>query len=201
MRILMAVTAMLCAFCITACSSGKADDSITEETAASETAQVHPTETIPAPTVPPLPPAERVQDADAAQHLFDECSVLKETAALEETAAALAEQYGIRIAVVITQELCGLSPDAFAAEYYHALHGNENSGFLVLINNETNRDTVYTAGTCAQFVTQPEIALAIAQATPFLAEGEYDTAVKRLLQLGECMAQAPDAEPTETDHT
>lgn len=193
MRFFLAATALLSVLCATACS-GNTTDPVTETTQPAQPTQAvqEATAETAAPTeAVPKSPAERVQGADTAQQIFDECGVLADVQALEEYAAAFAVQYDIYAAVVITEQLGGMSPDAFAAEYYNALYGADSTGFLVLINNDTNEDRVHTSGTCAQYLTQQETALAIAQATPLLVEGEYDAAAKRLLQLGECMQHAP----------
>ncbi len=194
MRVFLTGTAVLCALCMTACNRN-AVDPVTETMQPAQTTQAvqQTTAETAAPTeAAPKSPAERVQGADKTQHIFDECGVLADAGVLEEYAAELAAQYGMHVAVVITQQLGGLSPEAFAAAYYNALYGADSTGFLVLLNNDTNQDTVYTAGTCVQYLTQQEIALAIAQATPLLVKGEYDAAAKRVLQLGECMQHASE---------
>lgn len=141
--------------------------------------------------------ALRESDTD---RIFDDCGVLtaEEESACNKYAAWLEETYGIQAAVVLTEQLDGASADSFAAVYYDTLYGSAD-GFLVLINNDTNEDRVYTVGACRASLTEEAIALALAQSTPALVRGEYASAVERLLQLGEAMAQTESSAETTAD--
>lgn len=116
-------------------------------------------------------------------HIFNECGVSVPDA--EETAAGLAQTYQIHAGVVITDQLDGKEPSAAAQECYDVLYGKDSSGFLVLINNDTGQDFVYTSGVCSLYLTEDKIGYAIAQATDPLVQGDYGTGVSRLLELGE----------------
>ncbi len=192
-RLLCLAVCILSCLCFSACRE-ETDSSVSSET---ETETVTASEEITEETTEALTFAERVEsfrEPDAV-HIFDECSVLsdEEKQNCSKYAAWLDDTYGIHAAIVITDHLDGASADSFASAYYDTLYDDED-GFLILINNDTNEDRVYTVGECRTYITQEAIALAIAQSTPELVEGAYAPALERLLQLGEGMAQKPAEE-------
>ncbi len=156
-----------------------------------ETTPVTETQKPSAPAMTTLTAAERAaqfaEKTDA--YVSDETGTLSaETlSALDKTAAEIASHAAIRMAAVITDYLGGLSPDAFAAEYYNTLCGSESSGFLILVNNDTGEDRIYTSGSCRHYLPQEDIDLTIAKVTPQLVTGDYAPALEQLFALGNLM--------------
>ncbi len=191
---LLALTA-LC-MCLTACDA-EPTESVSETTApAAETTQPQESEaetkqTSAAPAGEALPAAERAQKlaAQEGKHVSDETGSMtkEELRVLDEIAEELFAANAVHAAAVITSDLSELSPDAFASEYYNTLYGKDSTGFLVLVNNDTGEDRVYTSGACSLYLSQEEIGLAVAKATPDLVTGNYAPALEQLFQLGSAM--------------
>ncbi len=137
-------------------------------------------------TAPPRPIAERAAELQSAgdTHIFDEQGVLsdEEKEQYNNYLEWLANIRQIKTAAVITNQLGGETPEQFSAEYYHTLFGTAPNGFLLLINNDTNRDYVYCEGACKTYISSD---LAIAKATPYLIEQKYADALEILLPVGE----------------
>ena len=88
--------------------------------------------------------------------------------------------------VVITDNLNGSSPEQFAESYYQTISDAAvPDGFLVLINNDTNQDIIYTAGRCRSWMTQTEISVVLDGATRDLIEGRFADALNRILPVSE----------------
>lgn len=178
--------------CLTSCGTEPAESKAETTTAAESSTQQQ--ESAAAAEEPTAPEAEASSAAEraavlAAQqgvYVSDETGTLTkdELKTLNETAAAFS---GIKCAAVITAHLGGASPDAFAAEYYAALFGEDSTGFLILVNNETGKDRVYTSGSCSLYLEQEAIDLAVAKATPQLVTGDYAPALEQLFQLAAMM--------------
>lgn len=126
----------------------------------------------------------------AENHVTDECGVLDAEALIHynEYLTNLANSRQIYTAAVITDSLNGQTPEQFAAAYYRDAFGTDTSGFLLLINNDTGEDVYHLEGVCAEYMTGT--ALPLAQATPYLVEGDYPAALDILLALGECVPEA-----------
>ena len=138
-------------------------------------------------TAPPRPIAERAASLQAAgdTYIFDEQGVLtdEEKQQYNDYLGWLCSSRQIKAAAVITDALGGTSPEEFAKRYYETLFGTHEPGFLVLVNNDTNKDYIYCAGSCAAYLG--DTAPAIARATPFLVEKNYADALEILLPVGE----------------
>jgi hypothetical protein len=184
-----ALTALgIACLCLTGCSSDAAEsvaetvtgtEQITETQSPETAEETEPAETQAAAAVTAV--------ADAGTYVFDECGVLSEEE-LAKYNAYLTEISDTRLictAAVITENLDGASPEGFAEAYYRTLYGEETSGFLLLINNDTGEDIFYTSGVCSTYISQADISLAIAKATPYLVEESYAGAMDILLPLGE----------------
>ncbi len=150
-----------------------------------------------------IPIAKRIaelQESDTIR-IFDECGVLDtETFATYNVyAQALSEEYGIEVAVVITEDIGDRTPSKFAKAYFSELYPDDEnddtttSGFLILINNDTYEDIVYTKGS-AKVITSSAIELAIAKATPYLVVEDYDSALEILLLLGDALSELETGE-------
>lgn len=187
-----AAVVLLFALCISlcACAGKKPADSVTEKPSQS------------APETETTENAEETQKAtDTKQpvedpnrenpHIFDEMGLLSEqdVRALSDAADGLAGKYAMHVAVVLTEELDGTSPAQFAAQYYCELYEKDSTGFLVLVNNESGEDYVYTSGACSLYLEEAAIRLAVAQATPMLVEGAFRQGIEHLLNLGNLMPE------------
>lgn len=187
-RLLIAFLPLLLTACTAAQPETEPVNVSPEETFAETAAEV------PA-TMPETTPEEITETETAAEsqepqqysgepHVFDECGVL-DAAALAHYNAYLEELADSRLictAAVITDSLGGAKPESYAQNYYRNLYGTE-SGFLVLVNNDTGQDVIYREGVCSTYIT--DTALPIAQATPHLVEGDYAGALDILLKPGE----------------
>ena len=147
-------------------------------------------ETEPATEAPTLSIAERAENfaVSESSHIYDECGAFseQELETYDNYLEWLSDSRLLCTAVVLTEHLDGQTPELFAQSYYLTLFGEENpDGFLVLINNDTYQDIIYTAGTCQKWIAQSEIRSALAQATPALIEKRYADALERLLIVGE----------------
>ena len=168
---------------LTGCGAKKRIDSAQTAPAPTETL-VAVTE---AATTPPRPIAERAASLQAAgdTYIFDELNVLTEDEKKQynDYLGFLCQSRQIKAAAVITDSLGGVSPEEFAKRYFETLYGAHEPGLLVLINNDTNKDCIYCAGSCAKVIT--DTSPAIAKATPFLVEQKYADALEILLPVGE----------------
>lgn len=180
MKRLILVSAAIALF-LTGCGSKSRQQDISLPDNAAEATVPAETE-----TTPPRPIAERAAELQSAgdTHIFDEQGVLsdEEKEQYNNYLEWLANIRQIRAAAVITNQLGGKTPEDFSAEYYHTLFGTAPNGFLLLINNDTNRDYVYCEGACKTYISSD---LAIAKATPYLIEQKYADALEILLPVGE----------------
>ena len=107
---------------------------------------------------------------------FDECN---------KYAEMLYKQYLLNTAVVITNDLKGLTADQYAAEVYRLLYGEGGSGMVFVINNETNTDAVYKMGCCQRFIDDVSERDELYNATTKLVVGKYKDAALMMLKLCE----------------
>lgn len=122
------------------------------------------------------------------QHIYDECSVLteEEFTLHNDYLEWIASTRLVNAFLVITDNLNGNSPEQFAESYYQTVSDAQNpDGFLVLINNDTNRDYIFTSGRCQHDMPQSEISVLISGATRDLIEGDYTDAFSLILPLSE----------------
>ena len=144
------------------------------------------TEPEPETSAHPIAEREAELQTEGEGYLFDEQGVLteEERAQYDAYLTNLSHSRQIHAAAVITDSLNGASPAEFAENYYQELFGESaGSGFLMLINNDTGEDFIYTAGACTRYLA--DTALPIAKATPLLVEGKYADALEILLAMGE----------------
>lgn len=136
--------------------------------------------------------AQRAEQLTAQKgHVSDETGTIDRDSlkTLNERAEAIAQNSGIQVAAVITNDLSTLTPEAFAAEYYNSLYGAGTSGFLVLVNNMTGKDLIHTSGMCSHYLPQDALTLAITKATPHIVTQDYAAAVDQIFSLAD---QIPD---------
>ncbi|MBR0484405.1 MAG: TPM domain-containing protein [Oscillospiraceae bacterium] len=122
------------------------------------------------------------------QHIYDEASALTEEvfSLHNDYLEWIASTRLVNAFLVITDNLNGLSPEQFASEYYQAVANPDNpDGFLVLLNNDTNQDYIFTAGICQEYLSEEEIAVRLSGASRDLIEKNYPDALNLILPLAE----------------
>ena len=124
------------------------------------------------------------------EHIYDECGALnQEECSLHNSYLEwIASSRLVNAFVVITDNLNDIAPQQFAESYYQEIFDiTVSDGFLVLINNDTNQDIIYTAGRCQNWITQTEISIVLNGATRDLIEGRFSDALNRILPVSEQM--------------
>jgi len=129
---------------------------------------------------------ERAESFSVSEHshIYDECGGLSEKEAELHNAYLewLSVSRLINAFVVITDHLNGNSPEQFASDYYQTIADQElPDGFLVLINNDTNQDYIFTTGICSAYLPQTEAAVLLSGATYHLIEANYADALDQIL--------------------
>lgn len=122
------------------------------------------------------------------QHIYDECAVLteEEFTLHNDYLEWIASTRLVNAFLVVTDNLNGSTPEQFAVQYYQAVSNAQNpDGFLVLINNDTNQDYIFTSGTCQDYMPQADISVLLSGASRDLIEGNYTDALNRILPLAE----------------
>ncbi|MBQ1463678.1 MAG: hypothetical protein IIZ18_02610, partial [Ruminococcus sp.] len=66
---------------------------------------------------------------------------------------------------------------------YNTIYEGRGSGFLLLINNDTNYDSLYRTGRCQTYITDSDENEAFYWATRDIVGGDYKSAVLRMLEL------------------
>lgn len=132
------------------------------------------------PTSPQLKHAEGVYIYDNANLLnkndFQECN---------DYAGFLYENYLINTAVVTVSSLDGHTPEEFAEKSYRELYDGDESGLLLLLNDDTNVDFLYKKGNCAECISEDDEKSAFYTATREIVENDCKSAVLRIMKLAE----------------
>ena len=117
--------------------------------------------------------------------VYDGADVLDDAAEAEVTAALkeLYEKYLINAALVTADAIGDEYPYTFAQNAYNTIYEGRGSGFLLLINNDTNYDSLYRTGRCDTFISDSDENEAFYWATREIVSGDYKTAVLRMLEL------------------
>lgn len=135
--------------------------------------------------IPTIP--ERIVDTAEGTYVYDKAQLLssEDFRACNDYAGWLYNEYLINAAVVTTGDLGGKSPYDYAAEAYNEIYEGRGSGLLLLINNDTNSDLLYRTGCCLASIKKEDEDTAFFWATRELINGDYKSAILRLMQLGE----------------
>lgn len=132
------------------------------------------------PTSPELEHAEGVYVYDNANLLnrndFDECN---------DYAKFLYKNYLINTAVVTASSLDGQTPAEFAEKSYNELYDGDESGLLLLINDDTHVDFLCKKGNCADYISDDDEKSAFYTATREIVDNDYKSAVLRIMKLAE----------------
>lgn len=107
---------------------------------------------------------------------FDECN---------DYAEFLYRNYLINTAVVTASNLDGQKPAEFAEKTYNELYDGDESGLLLLINDDTNVDFLYKKGNCAEYISDDDEKSAFYTATREIVDNDYKSAVIRIMKLAE----------------
>lgn len=130
----------------------------------------------------PDSPADSVSSA----YIKDNAGVMssEDILACDQVISELSSSRMMNAAVVTVKNLDGMEPYEYAAQCYNQIFGADTSrGILFLINNDTNEDILYKAGTTA---IDPETEKnALYHATKDIAGDDYGAAAVRMLRLGE----------------
>lgn len=157
------------------------------------------THTVPSASIAEVPPASVIVEESsvsgedtlvAAQegvYIYDKAASLTNTEYSEcnEYAAILNKDYLLNAAVVIANDLEGMTPEEYAAEAYENIFSGMGSGMLFLINNESQNDVLYKAGHCQRFIDEVAERDELYRATKELVVGNYGEAAMIMLKLGE----------------
>ncbi len=183
-RTLLAALLALC-LCTAGCGGHEELPDSGTESAASEAAADSETQTDSATEAPG--DSDKEQAAAQTDTVYDDAGVLsaEEEARIGQELVQLGNYYRMEAAVVTTDDLGGEKPSAFAKTYFQEIFGKNANGLLILINNDTYADDIYTAGSCADYISGEEKSIAIGAATPDLVEGRYTVAVSRMLEIAE----------------
>lgn len=174
-KIFTAFSALLLS--VSLCGCGRyIDDAISD---------IQPATDVAAPTTQPV--AETVINASAGIYVYDNAEVLSPEAVANcnNYASQLYSERLINAAVVTTSKLDGKTPYEYAQEAYNELYEGKGSGFLLLINNDTNTDYIYRTGSCQTYVTEDDEKQELYWATKEIVSDDYEGAVLRLMKLAE----------------
>lgn len=133
------------------------------------------------------PFTERDVDTAEGTYIFDKAGILdaETLKACNDYAGWLYKEMLINVAVITVNDLEGKLPYDFAAEEFNRLYEGKGSGLIVLINNDTNYDSIYRSGSCLYNISDKDEYNAVYWETKDIFNGDYRSAIMRLLQLGE----------------
>ncbi|MBQ8297308.1 MAG: TPM domain-containing protein [Ruminococcus sp.] len=144
-----------------------------------------------APTEPEKKEIERnIQPAEGT-YVYDYAKILsaEDFAECNNYTEWLYETFLINAAVVTTDDLEDFTPAEYAEKAYIDLYSGRGSGFLLLINNDTNEDYLYKTGSCLASVPEETEKVEFYWATQEIVNGNYKDAILRLMQLAEYCPQ------------
>ncbi len=172
-KIYAAVTAAAL-IALTGCSHSASVISGADAPAETTMATIEPVTAEPLPDVTGLPAAE-------SNYVFDNAGLLssEEKAALNSYCEMLYRERLINAAVVTTDDIGEKTPYQFADDNYNEIYQGRGSGFLLLVNNDTNSDYLYRTGSCLAAVPEGADSLAFYWATKDMVAGDYYSAVLR----------------------
>lgn len=179
------LTVISSALLVTGCADDKSKDSSSAEDisateAVTEAVTQEETQSV---TQPPVRDFEKAEGT----YVYDHAGIMS-SSAIEQCnnyAEWLYEKYLINTAVVTTDSLGEYEPAEYAENAYNELYGGRGSGLLILINNDTNEDYIYKKGSCLTAIEQELQDNELYYATREIVSGDYESAVMRLLALGE----------------
>lgn len=117
-----------------------------------------------------------------AQHIVDMNNQLdaQTLQSLNLNAAYLSKTLHIQLAVLLVSDLENQKPAEYAAQRYATLCGAGTDGILILLNNATGEDVIYTSGVCTRYLPEAEIQNLLVSVSPTLALGDVKTALEAI---------------------
>lgn len=142
--------------------------------------------TIEAVTEAPLPDTSKLEAAEGT-YVYDRAGVLtaEQSAEINSYCEKLYRERLVNAAVVIADDIGGKTPYQYADECYTDIYEGRGSGLLLLINNDTGTDYLYRTGSCLKAIPEGEDSVAFFWATRHIMDGDYRSAVLRVMELGE----------------
>lgn len=165
----------------------------THESPSSEDSSVHyapaavtEPETEPPTEAPTEPPADTVVPQEGV-YVYDNADILSddEESELNSYLSVIYNDYLINPAVVTADHIGGHMPYTFATDMYDTIYAGKGSGILLLINNDTNTDSMYRTGSCTSFITDDEERKEFYLATQKMMSGNFPEAIHDLMALAE----------------
>ncbi len=138
------------------------------------------------PATEALPDTSALETAEGS-YVYDNAGVLTadEISELNSYCEMLYEKHLINAAVVTSNSLGGKTPYQAAEDAYIEIYQGRGSGLLLLVNNDTNYDYLYRTGSCLSFIPEDADSNAFFWSTKDIINGDYRSAVLRIMQLGE----------------
>ena len=133
------------------------------------------------------PFTEREVKSAEGNYVFDKAGLLSEedAKACNDYAGWLFSEKLINTAVITVNDLGDKTPYDYAADAFADIYEAKGSALIVLINNDTNEDTIYKTGTCFTNIDETSQGNAVYWSTKEIMNGDYRKGIMRLLQLGE----------------
>ncbi|MDO4863618.1 MAG: TPM domain-containing protein [Ruminococcus sp.] len=137
-------------------------------------------------TAAPLPDISGLDPAEGT-YVYDSAGVLtaEQRVELDSYCEKLYRERLVNAAVVIADDIGGKTPYEFADERYTEIYEGRGSGLLLLINNDTGSDYLYRTGSCLKAIPDGADSIAFFWATRDIMDGDYRSAILRVMQLGE----------------
>ena len=141
-----------------------------------------------------VPPTEDATQAPAdvitkkeGVYVYDNAKIFseEEKEKLTEKLKSLYNERLINAAIVTADHIGGDYPYSYTEKAYDTLYGSRGSGFVLLINNDTNTDSLYKTGSCSTFIPDEVEKTEFYWATRDIVSGKYYDAADRMISLGE----------------
>ena len=137
-------------------------------------------------TEAPLPDTSKLAAAEGT-YVYDRAGVLtaEQVAEINSYCEKLYRERLVNAAAVIADDIGGKTPYEYADDCYTDIYEGRGSGLLLLVNNDTGTDYLYRTGSCLKAIPEGEDSLAFFWATKHIMDGDYFSAVLRVMELGE----------------
>ena len=100
---------------------------------------------------------------------------------LQQKAQELSDETDFNIGIVLTEDIEGKTPTAYADDIYDNRFGINTDGFLLLINNDTKEDWISTSGNGILYYSDNRIDSIHNSSKQYLIDGQYYQAVSTYL--------------------
>ncbi len=115
-------------------------------------------------------------------NVYDETLILSdwEYDDLNSYAEAIAQDFKMNCAIVLTDDIGDNEPSEYAKNFYESKYSGD--GILFLINNDTNNDYLYRRGVPSKIISDSAVQMLFAEISPMLALEDYISAAERVLE-------------------